>query len=65
VPVAASVLSVKLVGLPEGVSVERGRIEVTFQGARDVVERLFALAQALTNDYERFETIVGGGGQSV
>jgi hypothetical protein len=55
VPAAASVLSVKLTGLPEGVTVERGRIEVRFDGAREAVGRLFALAQALTNDYDRFE----------
>jgi hypothetical protein len=61
VPVAASVLSVKLAGLPDGVTVERGRIEVRLDGARQAVGRLFALAQALTNDYERFEDRVGRG----
>jgi hypothetical protein len=66
VPVVASVLSIKLAGLPEGVTVARGRIEVRFDGAREAVGRLFALAQALTNDYERFEDRVGrGGGESV
>jgi hypothetical protein len=43
------------------VTIEPGRIEVRFSGAREAVARLFALAQALTNDYNRFETIVGGG----
>ena len=43
-------------------SVARGRIEVQFTGAREAVGRLFALAQALTNDYDRFEDLVGGGG---
>ena len=42
----------RLSGLPDGVSVEPGRIEVRFSGAQDAVGRLFALAQALTNDYE-------------
>jgi hypothetical protein len=65
VPVAVSVLSLKLAGLPDGVTVARGRIEVQFSGAREAVGRLFALAQALTNDYERFEDLVGrGGGES-
>ena len=51
-----------------GVSVEPGRIEVRFSGAQDAVGRLFALAQALTHDYEQFEALVeegeaaGGGG---
>ena len=51
----------RLAGLPDGVSVEPGRIEVRFRGAKDAVGRLFALAQALTNDYERFEALVEGG----
>ena len=31
-----------------------------YQGAQEAVGRLFALAQALTNDFESFETLVGG-----
>lgn len=58
----AAVMSAKLSGLPDGVTVEPGRIEVRFTDAREAVGRLFALAQALTNDYERFEMVVGGGG---
>jgi len=64
VAVPAAVLDVRLPGLPAGVTVGPGRIEVQFHGAREAVARLFALAQALTNDYERFETIVSGGGTS-
>ena len=62
VPVEA--LEARLERLPEGVSVATGRIEVRFTGAKEAVVRLFALAQALTNDYERFETIVGKGERS-
>ena len=40
---------------------EAGRIEVRFAGAREAVVKLFALAQALTGDYERFEELVGKG----
>ncbi len=58
VPVEA--LEAWLSGLPAGVSVEPGRIEVHFNGAKDAVGRLFALAQALTNDYEQFEALVEG-----
>ena len=58
VPVEA--LEARLAGLPEGVSVEPDRIEVRFGGAQEAVGRLFALAQALVNDYERFEALVGG-----
>ena len=59
VPVEA--LEARLAGLPEGVTVEAGRVEVRFASAKEAVVKLFALAQALTNDYERFETIVGKG----
>ena len=51
----------RLSGLPAGVSVEPGRIEVRFRGAQDAVGRLFALAQALTHDYEQFEALVEAG----
>ena len=58
VPVEA--LEARLSGLPDGVTVEADRIEVRFGGAQEAVGRLFALAQALVNDYERFEALVGG-----
>ena len=61
-------LEARLSGLPAGVTVEPGRIEVRFRSATDAVGRLFALAQALTNDYEQFEALVeegeaAGGGE--
>ena len=59
VPVEA--FDARLSGLPDGVSVEPGRIEVRFSSAQDAVGRLFALAQALTHDYEQFEALVGRG----
>ena len=61
VAVPSEALEARLSGLPAGVSVEPGRIEVRFSGAQDAVGRLFALAQALTHDYEQFETLVGRG----
>ena len=60
VTLPAETLDAKLASLPEGVSVSRDRIEVRFSGAQDAVGRLFALAQALTNDYEQFEALVDG-----
>ena len=53
-------LEARLAGLPDGVTVAPGRIEVRFRGAKDAVGRLFALAQALTHDYEQFEALVDG-----
>ena len=45
--------------LPDGVSIERGRIEVRFDGAEDALARLYTLAQALGNDLRRFQSLVG------
>ena len=61
VTVPAETLSGKLANLPDGVLVARDRIEVRFDGAKDAVRRLYSLAQALVNDYERFEALVGAG----
>ena len=60
VAVPRAARAARLAGLPDGVSVEPGRIEVRFRGAPDAVGRLFALAQALTHDYEQFEALVDG-----
>ena len=60
VPVPAEALQARLSGLPAGVLVKPGRIEVRFAGAKEALTRLYALAQALVNDFERFETLVGG-----
>ena len=61
VPVPADALDGRLARLPPGVSVRRDRIEVRFTSAHDAVAKLFALAQALTHDYDRFETLIEGG----
>ena len=61
VAVPPEALEGRLASLPEGVHVARDRIDVRFSGAQEAVARLFALAQALTNDYDRFETLVGRG----
>ena len=60
VAVPREALEGRLASLPAGVSVEPGRIEVRFSGAQDAVGRLYALAQALTHDYEQFEALVDG-----
>ena len=62
VSVPAEALEGRLSGLPEGVLVEHDRIEVQFSGAKEALARLYALAQALANDYESFEALVEGEG---
>ncbi len=61
VPVPVDALHGRLASLPAGVSVSRDRIEVRVTSAKDAVTKLFALAQALTNDYDRFETLIEEG----
>ena len=53
VAVPVESLEARLAGLPEGLTVEAGRIEVRSAGEKEVVVKLFALAQALTGDYGR------------
>ena len=62
VPVAAR--AGRLASLPAGVHVARDRIDVRFSGAQEAVARLYALAQVLSNDDDRFETLVGRGAVS-
>ena len=69
-PLPAETLNSKLASLPEGVTVERDRIEVRFSGAKNATERLYALAYALvttTNGSRRSSTgePAGGGGDGM
>ena len=61
---SGKVVDAEHAGLPEGVTVAPDRIEVRFAGAKEAVVKLYALAQALTGDYERFEALVGKGERS-
>jgi hypothetical protein len=59
VPVAT--LATRLGGLPPGVTVEPRRIVVEFARAEEAIQKLFALAQALGNDWDAFEEVVRHG----
>ena len=48
----------RLRNLPEGVTVGGTRITVDYTHPKQALQRLMALAHALGNDYERFETLV-------
>ena len=49
------VLTQDFANLPSGVSLERGRISVEFDNPQQALEKLLALAMAISNDYDRFE----------
>lgn len=59
VRVPADSYNMRLATLPEGVVLSPGRIEVRFTGAQEAIKRLFDLAQALVNDFDAFERVVG------
>jgi len=44
-------------GLPEGVAVRPGEIAVQFESVEEALSRLFALAQAISRDYDRFAAL--------
>ena len=50
-----------LAGLPAGIRLQPDQLTIQFQGATDLLEKLFALSQALANDYEALESALAGG----
>ena len=55
------VLTQELGNLPEGVRLEPGCITVTFDHPQQALEKLLALAMAVSNDFEGFERHVRSG----
>jgi len=55
IPVAAEVLSRRLPDLPPGVGLSPGELHIRFESLEELLSKLFALAQAIANDYEAFE----------
>ena len=55
IPVKQEVLSQRLPGLPAGIGLGSGELHVQFQSPEELLSKLFALAQAIANDYEAFE----------
>jgi hypothetical protein len=46
--------------LPDGVTVARGAISITFSSPSEALQRLLALAMAIGNDFNQFERMAGG-----
>ena len=55
VPAAPGVYDTRLSSLPPGVHLEPGRLTVDYGSLEQLLERLFALSQALVNDLEQFQ----------
>jgi hypothetical protein len=45
----------RLPDLPAGVGLSPGELHIRFQSSEELLSKLFALAQAIANDYEAFE----------
>jgi hypothetical protein len=55
IPVEPEVLSQRLPDLPQGIGLSPGELHIRFQTSEELLSKLFALAQAIANDYEAFE----------
>jgi hypothetical protein len=54
IPVPADVFDRKVADLPTGVAIAAGHLHIAFSGTEDLLVKLFELAQAASNDYDRF-----------
>ena len=50
----------QIAGLSEQIQIAPGRLQIEFCKTEDLLQKLFELAQAITNDFERFETLADG-----
>ena len=55
---AADVRERILKDLPAGIHLQPGELRIEFFGAEDLLRHLFELAQAMVNDYARFQAAV-------
>jgi hypothetical protein len=63
IPVAPEVMSQRWPDLPAGVGLSPGALHIQFRSSEELLSKLFALAQAIANDYEGFEKRTAGEGE--
>jgi len=61
IPVSVEVFGARMQTLGSGVQLRPGKLEIEFAGPEDLLRKLFALAQAVGNDYAGFERMTVGG----
>jgi hypothetical protein len=44
--------------LPSGIQIHPGKLEITFQGTVELLQSLLELAQAISNDFEKFQALL-------
>ena len=55
IPIPAQKQTLEFASLPAGIRLEPAQLTIQFQTPVELLEKLFALSQALTNDYQTFE----------
>src|ERR1022692_1368285 len=60
IAVEPEILRQRLPDLPPGVGLSPGELHIQFQSSEELLSKLFALAQAIANDYEAFEKRTSG-----
>jgi hypothetical protein len=56
IPATRPLFPVDFAGLPAGIDIGQRELTIHFEHPQDLLEKLFALSQALANDYETFQT---------
>jgi hypothetical protein len=64
IPVAREVFDTRLKSLGPGIELRAGHLAIQFAGPEDLLRKLFALAQAVANDYAAFEEAATGAGRT-
>ena len=60
IPVAPGTWNTRFHALPAGIRLEPGTLRVEFRDPQELLQKLFALSQAMANDFEEFEKIATG-----
>jgi hypothetical protein len=55
IPAKKETFEMEFAGLPPGIRLEPNQLIIEFQAPGELLEKLFALAQAFANDYQTFE----------
>jgi len=64
IQVEPQTLGRRMPDLPPGIGLSRGVLHIQFESSEELLSKLFALAQAIANDYEAFEKRAEGSGGS-
>ena len=58
IPIAQTVAMETLDRLPPGITLAPGLLQIEFEKSLELLEKLFRLSQAISNDFVQFETLV-------